>query len=91
MRNKKEMLIVEQIFERNKNSFNRFKETLLYNKDYANKFIAIIDGKIVDSDYDRSELAERVYTDYGYVPLFIGKVVKQRRYRELPSPERAKA
>lgn len=80
----------EQIFDRNKNSFVKFKEKLLHEKAYVNKFIAIIDGKIVDSDYDRSALAERVYTKRGYVQLFIGQVTKQKRYRELPSPERVK-
>jgi len=80
----------EQIFEREKNSFAKLKETLLHDAVYVNKFIAIMDGKIVDSDYDRSALAERVYTKHGYVQLFIGKVTKQKRYRELPSPERVK-
>jgi hypothetical protein len=80
----------EQIFEKNRNSFLKLKETLLQNKEYANKFVAIIEGEIVDSDYDRSKLAERVYARYGYVHLFMGKVVKQKRFRELPSPERVK-
>lgn len=80
----------EQIFDRNKNSFVKSKEKLLHEKAYVNKFVAIIDGKIVDSDYDRSALAERVYTEHGYVQLFIGQVTKQKRYRELPSPERVK-
>jgi hypothetical protein len=80
----------EQIFEKNRDSFLTMKETLLLNRDYVNKFVAVIDGKIADSDYDRSALAERVYTRYGYIQLFIGKVEQQKRYKELPSPERAK-
>ena len=80
----------EQIFEREKNFFGKLKKILFNDRTYANKFIAIIDDKIVDSDYDRSMLAERVYTKYGYVQLFIGKVVKQEIYRKLPSPKRMK-
>lgn len=80
----------DQIFEMNKNRFIKLKETLLNKKEFADKFIAIIDGNMVDSDFDRSALAERVYTKYGYVPLFIGKTSKQTRYKELPSPERTR-
>lgn len=80
----------EQIFDRDKNSFVKLKEKLLHDKVYVKKFVAIIDGKIIDSDYDRSALAERVYTKHGYVQLFIGQVTKQKKYRELPSPERVK-
>ena len=80
----------DQIFDRNKNSFVKLKEELLRDEAYVNKFVAIIDGKIVDSDYDRSALVERVYAKCGYLQLFIGKVTKQKRYRRLPSPRRAK-
>jgi hypothetical protein len=81
---------LDQVFEKNRNSFLKLKEALLSEKDYVNKFIAIIDGEIVDSDYDRSTLAERVYARCGYVQLFIGKVTKQKRYRHLPSPRRVR-
>ncbi|MGA2683256.1 MAG: hypothetical protein ABSF44_15830 [Candidatus Bathyarchaeia archaeon] len=81
----------ERIFNENKEVFIKLKDGLVQKPEFENKFIAIKDGKMVDSDYDRSILVERLYTKYGYVPLFIGKVVKQEKYKELPSPEKAKA
>ena len=79
----------DQTFEANKNSFVKLKETLLQDKNFADKFVAIINGKMVDFNSDRSALVERVYAKYGYVPLFIGRVSKEKKYRELPSPEKA--
>jgi hypothetical protein len=80
----------DQIFDANKNSFDKLKEILLEDKEFVNKFVAVIDGEMVDSDFDRSALAERMYAKYGYIPLFIGKVAKGERYRHLPSPRRVK-
>lgn len=79
----------DQIFEREKNSFAKLKETLLNDPNYLNKYIAVVGGKVVDSDYDDSVLAERVYKMFGYIPLFIGKITRKERVVELPSPERA--
>jgi hypothetical protein len=79
----------EQIFEREKDIFLQIKPKLLNDKDYSNKFVAIINGKIADSDSDRSALVERVYSRFGYIPLYIGQVTTtQKRYRRLPSPRR---
>jgi len=78
----------DEIFEREKNSFVKLKEILLSDPAYLNKYVAVVDGKVVDSDYDDSVLAERVYEGFGYIPLFIGKITRQKRVVELPSPER---
>jgi hypothetical protein len=78
----------DQIFEREKNSFAKLKETLLRDPNYLNRYVAIVDGKVVDSDYDDSILTERLYKKFGYIPLFIGKITPKRRVVELPSPER---
>ncbi len=35
---------------------------------YRNKYVAIWHGKVVDADYDRVVLTERVYSAHGYNP-----------------------
>jgi hypothetical protein len=79
----------DQVFQREKNSFMRLKGVLLGNPSYDNKYVAIVGGRIVDSDSDKSALVERVYKRDGYVPMYIGKVTREEnRYRHLPSPRR---
>jgi hypothetical protein len=81
---------LDQTFEANKNSFLKLKENLLQDKNFLDKFIVIKNGEMIDSDFDRSVLAERVYTKYGYIPIFIGKIMKENKYKELPSPEKVR-
>lgn len=68
----------EQIFERERDNFLKLKEELLHNQAYLNKYVAIINGKVADSDNDESVLVERVYKRYGYIPLYIGKVTQEQ-------------
>lgn len=79
----------EQVFERERDSFLRMKQRLLNDQAYLDRYVAIINGNVADSDTDKSVLVERVYTKFGYIPLYIGKVTnEQKRYRRLPSPRR---
>ena len=38
------------------------------------RYIAVYEGRIVDSDLDEADLAERFYDRYGPVPVYIHKV-----------------
>lgn len=76
-----------EAFERERQAFLRIKDSLLDNPEFRGKFVAIYEGNIVDQDEDNRELARRVYSEYGYVPIYIGKVERERRVTEMPSPE----
>ena len=54
---------------------------------YKNKFVAICDGRVVDFDEDEIRLAKRVYTQIGFLPIYIQKVVKERQKVRIPSPK----
>lgn len=77
-----------QAFERERQAFLRIKDSLLDNPQYEGKFVAIYRGEIVDQDEDNRELASRVYSEYGYVPIYIDRIERERRVIEMPSPER---
>ena len=50
-------------------------------KAFQDRFVAIWEDTIIDSDADFSELAGRVYGQYGYVPIympFVGRRPKAR-------------
>ncbi|KPV61753.1 MAG: hypothetical protein AOA66_1723 [Candidatus Bathyarchaeota archaeon BA2] len=76
-----------EAFERERQAFLRMKDSLLGNPEYRRKFVAIYKGEIVGQDEDNRELARRVYSRYGYVPIYIGKIERERRVIEMPSPE----
>jgi hypothetical protein len=80
---------IRSAFEVNKAEFLRLRSTLAADPDYANRYIAVVAGGMVDSDTDRSALLTRVYGEYGYVPVYVGGLAtQQNRYRRLPSPRR---
>jgi hypothetical protein len=79
----------EEIFEKERAVFLRLKKKLLGDANYSEKYVAIVGGRIVDSDNDKILLAKRVYSKFGYIPVYIGKVTSKERIFEYPSPERA--
>ncbi len=83
------ILTPEQIFEQEKNSFIQWKKRLLNDPSYLNKYVAVVGGKVVDSDFDDGILVERVDKRFGYIPIYIGKIRPEgeKEYEELPSPE----
>jgi len=79
----------EEIFEKERASFLKLKKKLIGDPNYRGKYVAIVGGRIVDTDHDKIMLAKRVYNKHGYIPMYIGKVTEKERILEYPSPERA--
>ena len=79
----------EEIFEKEKAVFLKLKKKLIGDVNYREKYVAIVGGRIVDTDRDKIILAKRVYSRHGYIPMYIGKVTEKERILEYPSPERA--
>ena len=74
--------------QRERAAFEALKPELL--KKYADKFVAILDGQLVDVDDDKSTLAKRVYAKFGYRTLLLTEVRETRRVAYFDSPERAR-
>ncbi len=72
--------------ERERRAFLAMKRTLLQNESLKGKYVAIIDGQVVDSDTDDEELVARIYRRYGYRPMYIGLVTKTREQAFMPTP-----
>ena len=62
-------------FDRGREYFRKNLDSLLV--EYRGDFIAIVDGDVVDSDADFSNLAARVYGRYGYKEIFMPRVLKE--------------
>ena len=54
-------------------------------KAFSGKFVAIWEDTILDSDEDFSELANRVYGQYGYLPIYMPFVGRKLKL-QFPSP-----
>lgn len=66
-------------------AFERMKSKLL--QTHKDKWVAILDGQLVDSDEDDGILAKRVYAKYGYRTMLITEVRDEPRVWEFSSPE----
>jgi hypothetical protein len=60
--------------EQEEHAFNRMRHELIADRRYAGRFVAILDGKVVDSDVDDQKLAVRMIETFGERPMFIGFV-----------------
>lgn len=70
--------------EPNRAAFQRLLPELL--KTHKGEFVAIYEGRLVDTDADRATLVQRTRAQ-GYRPVYVQKVTEQPRVVELPSPE----
>jgi len=73
--------------EEEREAFQKLKKKLLRDPRYRGKYIAVYQGKIVGIGEEKGELARKVYKKYGYVPIYIGKISREKIHMEVPSPE----
>lgn len=76
--------VSEEKFATEKHFLEKHKTELL--KEYENKFIAIVNNEVVDSDEDFPALAKRVYKKFGYKDIFMPKLTKEREILHIPTP-----
>jgi hypothetical protein len=71
-------VVPESKWEREHRAFLRLLPSLLAT--HRDKFVAVHDGKVVGSGDDQTEVALSAYAQWGYVPIFVGRV------SEVPQP-----
>lgn len=67
--------------------FNNAKKTILKNSQYRNKFVAIKNQKVIDSDKDKFRLVKRINKKYPDEAVLVVKVQIAVPRLEVPSPE----
>ena len=73
--------------ERERAAFLRLKKQLL--RRYRGRFVAILNGEVIDADEDDRALTRRVYAKHGYIPIYVDKVVEELPVRRILSPKKA--
>ncbi|MBO3754359.1 MAG: hypothetical protein FGF53_05730 [Candidatus Brockarchaeota archaeon] len=63
-------------------AFLKIRDKLVQDSLYTGKYVAVFQRAIVGCDEDKERLAETVYEKYGYVPIYIDKVVPQHAIAE---------
>lgn len=66
--------------------FNSIKRKLLEDKVYRNKFVAIKDKKLIDSDIDNFRLVKRINKKYPNEVVLVVRVEMGMRVAKIPSP-----
>ena len=62
-----------------KHAFLKKKTALMNDPNMKGKYVAVHDGEVIDSDVDEIVLMQRVYKNYGYVPILIERVVEETK------------
>ncbi|MCX7969583.1 MAG: DUF5678 domain-containing protein [Armatimonadetes bacterium] len=62
-------------WEENRRAFWRMHSELLA-QGYEGKWVAIYQGRVVDSDFDRKALIKRVFAKFGVVPAYFQIVLE---------------
>lgn len=66
-------------------AFHRLLPDLL--RTHPGQFVAIFGGRVVEAGLDKLDVARRCYEQFGYVPIFVGRVVAgPANPLRLPSP-----
>ncbi len=60
------------VFQKGHDDYIRLHPKLLATN--KGKWVAVLDGKLIDSDVNQWALAERVYRRYGYRPIYMTQV-----------------
>jgi hypothetical protein len=57
---------------------------------HEGEYVAVLEGRVVDSDADERTLMQRVYQKFGYQPMYVQRSTKDycatQRIRGVPAP-----
>ncbi len=77
-------LIDEATIRREMKWYEEKKEEYL--QKYEGKYIALLNGELLDSDASISEMAKRVYEKHGYIAVFMTLVTRRSKPYRIASP-----
>jgi hypothetical protein len=72
-------------WRREQQAFHKLLPELL--RAHRDRFVAIHEGRVVESGEDKLEVARRAYARFGYVPIFVSRVTEPPATAvRIPSP-----
>ncbi len=84
--------IIEKCDKKDRSEYEKGKEYYRKNKteiekSFSNEYIAIYNNGVVASDADFSNLASRVYSKYGYRPIYMPYISSRTRILRIVTPK----
>jgi hypothetical protein len=77
----------EDKWRREQRAFRQLLPELL--RTHLGEFVAIHEGRVVESGVEKLDVARRAYERFGYIPIFISRVVADSPApARMPSPRR---
>ena len=76
------------LFEENYKAFQSLLPVLVQDPRYEGKYVAVLNGRLLDSDDDMQALIRRIYAHHAHEPVYVGRASRNIPRKELPSPER---
>ena len=74
-------------WKREQRAFHQLLPELL--RTHLDEFVAIHEGRVVESGVDKLDVARRAYERFGYIPIFISRIVAGPPAPiRIPSPRR---
>ena len=73
----------EREFEKQVEAFNKIPASEL--ERYHGQFVAVLDGEVVDSDYDPIELSRRFFEKFGGIPVYKTRIGEPMEVN-IPAP-----
>jgi uncharacterized protein YuzB (UPF0349 family) len=69
----------EKEFEADREYYNKIKPSLMKSEKYRNKYVAIVKGELVASGDNELELVQKIYKEYGKVPMYVSNPSVQKQ------------
>ena len=85
--NEEKVILNVIISKANREVFERLKPRLLMDETYRNKWVAVVNGKLIGPSDDDSELSRVIDERYGNVSAYIERIVEKKEVLELPPRE----
>lgn len=73
-------------FDECKRVFENIKSDLIKNPKMRGKYVAIVNGEIIDTDEQKVRLVKKMYDTFGNVEMFVDKVESKRSIGMIKSP-----
>ncbi len=71
----------------NKKAFDDFVKIHLNDLEYKNKFVAFVNGEFQSIGDKRNALIEKMYDEFGNVPMYVDKITDQKQIILIDTPE----
>lgn len=80
--------LFEELPQDNEQAFEQFKEKNIHNPEYTGKYVAFVHGILQGVGNVENQLVKEMHQKFGNVPMFIDKIIAERKTKKIKTPYR---